>query len=297
MKEELKVSKNKKTTSILIACIALIIIVALIGFMSNFNKDSKHSGYVPPTNINIESLPINEITTYKESIENGKVEIDGISYDVQYISKASYTYDDNRNVIKTVWKNDDSETHVEFLYKNNHIIEEKRYSNDKLSYTTTYYYENDLLVGQTVVYKSGSEARTKYSYGNKNKTKTATHYNSDDSIAFIATEYLDDDGRMLKGVITTEGGEVTDTTTMYYENDLLVKSIRKKDDGAINTYNTEYNNVGDKIKEYNIFSYQEENLLIATFYDIEYNEYLLPKTITFHQVQSKIAAEDIKDYE
>ena len=290
-------SKNKKTTSILISFIALIIIVALIGFMYNFNKDSKYSGYVPPININIESLPINEITTYKESIENGKVEIDGISYDVQYIAKSSYTYDDNRNVIKTVYKKDDSEIRIEFLYKNNQIIEEKRYSNDKLSYTTTYYYENDLLVGQTVVYKSGLEARTEYSYGNKNKTKTATHYNSDDSIAFIATEYLDDDGRMLKGVITTEDGEVTDTTTSYYENDLLVKSIRKKDDGAINTYNKEYNNVGDKIKEYNILSYQEENFLIANFYDIEYNEYLLPKTITIHQVQSKIAAEDIKDYQ
>lgn len=290
-------SKNKKTTRISIACIALIIIVALIGFMSNFNKDSKHSGYVPPTNMNIESLPINEITTYKESIENGKVEIDGISYDVQYISKVLYTYDDNRNVIKTVYKKDNSEIRIEFLYKNNQLIEEKRYSNDKLSYTTTYYYENDLLVGQTLVYDSGLEARTEYSYGNKNKTKTATHYNSDDSIAFIATEYLDDDGRMLKGVVTTEDGEVTDTTTMYYENDLLVKSIREKADGAINTYNTEYNNVGDKIKEYNILSNQEENLLIANFYDIEYNEYLLPKTITIHQVQSKIAAEDIKDYQ
>src|SRR5690554_5739629 len=34
--------KNKKSTNILIACIALIIIVALIGLMTNFNKDSKY---------------------------------------------------------------------------------------------------------------------------------------------------------------------------------------------------------------------------------------------------------------
>ena len=282
MKEELRVSKKKKTKSILIACIALILIVTLIACRPNFNKDSKDS---------------KEITTYKESIENGKVEIDGISYDVQYISKASHTYDENRNLIKTVYKKDDSEIRSEFLYKNNQLIEEKRYSNDKLSYTTTCYYENDLLVGQTIVYESGLEARTEYSYGDNNKTKTATHYNSDDSIAFIGTEYLDDDGRMLKGVITTEDGEVTDTTTMYYENDLLVKSIREKADGAINTYNKEYNNVGDIIKQYNIISNQGENLLIVNFYDIEYNENLLPKTITYHQVQSKIAAEDIKGYQ
>lgn len=275
-------SKNKKSKSILIACIALILIVTLIACTPNSNKDSEDS---------------KEITTYEESIENGKVEINGISYDVQYLSKASHTYDDNRNLIKTVYNKDGSEIRSEFLYENDQLIEEKRYANDKLSYTITYYYENDLLVGQTYVSGSGLETRTEYSYSDNNKTKTATHYNSDDSIGFIGIEYLDDDGKMLKGVITTEDGEVTATTTMYYENDLLVKSIREKADGAINTYNTEYNNLGDKIKEYNILSNEEENLLIVNFYDIEYDENLLPKTITYHQVQSKIAAEDIKDYE
>lgn len=273
--------KNKKTKKILIACIALIVIVTLIACTPNSNKESKAS---------------KEITTYKESIENGKVEIDGISYDVQYISKASHTYDDNGNLIKTVYKKDGSEIPSEFLYEKNQLIEEKRYDNDKLSYTITYYYENDLLVGQTIVYESGLQARTDYSYKDNNKTKIATHYNSDDSIAFIGTEYLDDDGRMLKGVVSTEDGEITATTTMYYENDLLVKSIREKADGTIDTFNTEYNNLGDKIKEYNIISNQGENLLIVNFYDIEYNENLLPETITYHQVQSKIAAEDIKDY-
>lgn len=34
--------KNKKRTNILIACIALIIIVSVIGLMTNFNKDSKY---------------------------------------------------------------------------------------------------------------------------------------------------------------------------------------------------------------------------------------------------------------
>ena len=271
-------TKNKKSKSILIFLIALIGIVSLAACMPNFNKDSKDS---------------KEITTYKESIENGKVEIDGISYDIHYSSKASHTYDDNRNLIKTVYKKDDSQICSEFLYENNQLIEEKRYSNDKLSYTTTYYYENELLVGQTLVYDSGLEARTEYSYSDNNKTKTATHYNSDDSIGFVGTEYLDDDGRMLKGVITTEDGEVTDTTTMYYENDLLVKSIRDKADGTISTFNKEYNNVGDIIKEYNIISNQEGNLLIVNFYDIEYNKNLLPKTITIHQIQSKIAVEDI----
>ena len=84
------------------------------------------TGCQQSNNTNIESLSINEITTYEESIEDGKVEIDGISYDIQSVVKISNTYDANGNVIEKVSKNDNSETRIEFLYKNNQIIEEKR---------------------------------------------------------------------------------------------------------------------------------------------------------------------------
>ena len=116
-------------------------------------------------------------------------------------------------------------------------------------------------------------------------------------IKFIATEYLDDDGKILKGIITTADGEVTDSSTFYYENDLLIKCIREQDKGATKTFNFEYNNVGDKIMEYNIFSGPNYNLLMAVFYDYEYNENLLPKTVTVRRVQSQIAEEDIRDYQ
>ncbi|WP_143003044.1 hypothetical protein [Alkaliphilus peptidifermentans] len=253
------------------------------------------TGCQQSNNTNIESPSINEITTYKEIIKDGKVEIDGISYDIQSVQKISNTYDNNGNVVEIVSKIDESEMRVEFLYKNNQIIEEKRYSNDKLTFTTYYHYEDDLLLRHNIVSKSGLENRTEYSYGDK--TRTQTHYNSDGSIAYIGTEYLDEDGKMLKGVITIADGEVTDTTTMYYENDLLVKSIRKRDDGAIITFNKEYNNLGDKIMDYNIFSIGKENRLIANFYDIEYNEQLLPETVTIYHVQSQIKSEDIREYE
>ena len=273
--------KVKKVRCILIVCMTLITIVALSACRPNLKEDS---------------IDLDEIGTYEESIENGKVEIDGITYDVQYMGKASHTYDDNKNLIKTISEKDGSEIRIEYLYEKDQLMEEKRYSNDKLSYTIIYYYENDLLVEKRIVYDSGLEVRTEYFYRD-NKIRVATNYNSDNSIAFIATEYLDDEGRILKGVISTEDGEITDTTTMYYEDDLLVKSIREKADGAINTYHTEYNKLGDKIKEYIVLSDQGENLLIVNFYDIEYNEDLLAETITYHQVQSKIADEDIKDYQ
>jgi len=84
---------------------------------------------------------------------------------------------------------------------------------------------------------------------------------------------------------------------MYYDNDLLVKSIRKRDGGAINTFNIEYNNVGDKIKEYSILSHQKDDFLMVYLYDIEYNENLLPKIITIYQVHTKITAEDARKYQ
>lgn len=243
-------------------------------------------------NSNIESSSINEITTYKESIKDGKVKIDGISYDIQSVVKLSYTYDNNGNVVEKVFKKDESEMRVDFLYKNNQIIEEKIYSNDALTLTIYYHYEDGLLIENKTVYK-GLEVCTEYSYGDK--TRTLTYYNSDGSIDYIATEYLDEDGKMLKGVNTTADGEVICTTTMYYENDLLIKSIRKTNDGAINTFNKEYNNLGDKIMEYKIFSSGNENHLIANFYDIEYNEDLLPKTVINYQVESPISEENIRD--
>ncbi len=246
-------------------------------------------------NTNVESPSIDEITTYEETIEDGKVEIDGISYDIKSVSKITYAYDDNDNVIERVTTNDDSEMRIEFLYEDNQLIEERRYSNDEFSSNTYYYYEDELLIKNKIVTKGGLEVVTEYSYGDK--TNKRTYYNSDGSISFIATEYLDDDGKILKGVITTAEGEVTDTSTLHYENDLLVKGIREQDSGAVNTFNSEYNNVGDKIMEYNIFSSAKDNLLIAVFYDIEYNEKLLPKTVTIYRVQSSIADEDIRDFQ
>ena len=41
-----------------------------------------------------------EITTYKEVIKEGKVEIDGISYDIRSVEKTTFIYDDNENLVK-----------------------------------------------------------------------------------------------------------------------------------------------------------------------------------------------------
>ena len=52
------------------------------------------------SNINsTESLSIDQITTYKEVIKDGKVEIDVIYYDIKSVTKTRCTYDDNQNII------------------------------------------------------------------------------------------------------------------------------------------------------------------------------------------------------
>ena len=216
-------------------------------------------------------------------------------YDIKSVTKTTNTYDDNDNIIERVTKNDNFEGRIEYIYENNQLIEDRKYSNNELSTTTYYYYENDLLIKIKTVTRGGLEVVIEHSYGDK--TETQTHYNSHGGISFITKAYLDADGKILKGIITTAEGKVTDTSTFHYENDLLVRGVREHDGGAIKTFNYEYNNIGDKIMEYNIFSDGKNNLLLAMFYDYKYNQDLLPETVTIYRVQSKIEEKDIREYQ
>jgi len=239
----------------------------------------------------------NEISTYKEVIKDGKIEIDRISYDIQSVTQTTYKYDDNGSILEKVNTRNGSKTRIEYIYENGRLIEDRLYSNDgvysysDVSLTKYYYYEDDRLVEMKSVTRGGLEAVTEYSYGDN--TETQVHYNSNGSISFIQTAYLDDDGKIIKGILTEANGEVMDTRTFHYDNDLLVKVIVEKDGVITNTFNNEYNNVGDKIMEYNVF-YGEENTLLAVFYDFEYNEDLLPETVTTYRVQSPITKENIR---
>ncbi len=240
----------------------------------------------------------NKITTYKEVVADGKVEIDGISYDIKSVAQTTYKYDDNGNIMEKVTTRDDSKTRIEYIYENGRLVEDRLYSNDgvysysDVSLTKYYHYEDDRLVKIRSVTRGGLEAVTEYSYGDK--TETQIHYNSDGSISFIQTAYLDDHGKTVKGILTEADGEVMDTRTFHYDNGLLVKVIVERDGVITNTFNYEYNNIGDKIMEYNIF-YDEAYTLFAVFYDCEYNEDLLPETVTTYRVQSPIAKENIRD--
>lgn len=245
---------------------------------------------------NIEDPSVNEITTYEEIIEDGKVEIDGISYDIKSERKTTNTYDDNGNLIEALTTDHDTEMRSEIVYDNDRIIENKVYANDELQATIYFHYEDDFLVEKMTVHKDGLETRIEYSLDDHKEIRT--HYGPDGNVASVITISMDDD-KILETISTTPTGEVVNTSTYFYDTDLLTKIVSVKGDpstGIKTESNLEHNNVGDKIMEYNITFMEEENLLIAKFYDIEYNETLLPLVVTEHRVQSIIEKENIRDY-
>lgn len=224
-----------------------------------------------------------EITTYKEVIKDGKVEIDGITYNIKRSYTVGYLYDENKNKIESRNLSDSGDYKTEYIYKDNKLIEDRTYSNGSLTNTMYYYYDGDNLIKSKMVSPNGLESIIEYIY--KDNTKKQVVYNTDGSVSYTLTAYLDDDGKMIKIINEDESGKVIDVTTLEYEGDLLVKSISKKDGVVFRTNTYEYNNLGDKIKDCIIFS-GDINVMYVKFYDYEYDENLLKKTMTISEVQS-----------
>lgn len=223
-----------------------------------------------------------EITTYKEVIKDGKVEIDGVTYNIKNSYTVGYLYDENKNKIESrnLSSNDDRKT--EYIYKDNKLIEYRTYSNGSLTNTMYYYYDGDNLIKTNIVSPNGIGSITEYIY--KDNTKKQIGYDSDGSIGVILTAYLDDEGKMIKIINEDESGKVIDVSKLEYEGDLLISEISEKDGVVFRTNNYEYNNLGDRIKDCIIFN--NINVMYVKFYDYEYDENLLIKTMTISEVQS-----------
>ncbi|MGL5257568.1 MAG: hypothetical protein ACRC76_11045 [Proteocatella sp.] len=224
-----------------------------------------------------------EITTYKEVIKDGKVEIDGITYNIKSSYTVGYLYDENKNKIESrnLSSNDDRKT--EYIYKDNKLIEDRTYSNGSLTNTMYYYYDGDNLIKTNIVSPNGIGSITEYIY--KDNTKKQIVYNTDGSVSYTLTAYLDDDGKTIRITDEDDSGNFTDLTTLEYKDDLLISEISEKDGVVFRTNTYEYNNLGDKIKDCIIFS-GDINVMYVKFYDYEYDENLLKKTMTISEVQS-----------
>ena len=243
-----------------------------------------------------ESLTPEDITTFDEVIEDGKVEIDGISYTIESVSKSTYEYDDEGNIIERINENNNKKVRTEFTYnENNDVIEEKNYSDGNLIASRIYSYEGDVLEELKVVYESGLEIRTEYSY--EEDKEIWISYNSDGSESITATVYKDENGNKLKMVQSLpENENQTSTTNYQYEDELLIKATTERND-TNTTVHYKYNNVGDKIMEYNITILEDSYFLDAAFGEYEYNNKLQPISLTIYRVHSPIEEENIREFD
>lgn len=201
-----------------------------------------------------------EVTTYSEVINGGKVVFDDISYDIQSISTETAAYDKHENLKKMI-----------------------KYTDGNLFSTTYYDYKDDQLIKVKQVIEGGSEFISEYTYGHG--FIKANLLASDEEVSITSTAYIDENGIVLKNDMM-EDGVVTTTSTYHYEEDRL-KQILVYREGELNTTQKfEYNNIGDIIVRHTIYHYQDDYIVVE-FFDYEYNDNMLPKTITKSWIRSE----------
>jgi len=209
---------------------------------------------------NIKANSSIEVTTYNEVIKDDKVVFDGISYDIQSVSTETITYDKHDNQ-KKVTKCTDGDL-----------------------YSTSYYdYKGDQLLKVKQVNEDGSEIISKYSYGDG--FVRVSLIISDEEVSNIATSYTDENDRILKTDMT-EDGVVTTISTYHYEEDELQKMLSYREGKLHTTYNFEYNNIGNMIMRHTIH-HNQDDYIIVEFFDYEYNDNMLPITITKSWIRSE----------
>lgn len=233
-----------------------------------------------------------KITTFDEIIANDKVEIDGTTYNITSTNENYYEYDVNDNVIsmKSIYGN--KVQTIEFMYEDNLLVKEKRYSS--LNSDILYYYNtNNKLIKTEQVTDDGLKIITEYSY-NENKKKTI-HRNSNGDIEFYSEATVDEKGNVLTYTSYDASGNKKSFGRNFYENDQLITSINETVDGDKVTHYYEYNNIGDKIFWYVIHHGEKPRMNVA-FFEYEYNENYLPIKTKIYKVNSFITPDKIRNY-
>lgn len=209
---------------------------------------------------NIEINSNIEVTTYNEVIKDNVVMFDGISYEIQSISTETIIYDEHGNQKKMT-----------------------KYTDGDL-YSTSYYdYEGDQLIKVEQVNDDGSKIISNYSYGDA--LMQVSLVISDKEVSNIATSYMDENDRIFKTDMT-EDGVTTTTSTYYYEEDELKKMLSYREGKLSTTHSFEYNNIGDIIVRHTTY-HDHDDYIIVEFFDYEYNDNMLPKTITKSWIRSE----------
>jgi hypothetical protein len=149
-----------------------------------------------------------------------------------------------------------------------------------------------------MIKKDGSILITEYTYGEG--FITITNFDSEGEMITSVNMSKDENDRFLSSKIIQE--DFTSTSIYHYNDNLLSKNVvssnvklANENLESGNTTNYEYNNVGDKIVAYTVYSGDVIYIKVELF-DYEYNENMLPETLTKYTVQSPIDEENIRNY-
>ncbi len=183
--------------------------------------------------------------------------------------------------------------HTEFVYDNDLLVEENRYSFDELNSTTYYTYEEDKLAKTETKYDSEFSHITLYTYDGQ--TQKVIVLDSDGEIYITNEGIVDEQDNLLRWTGYDHEENITGHSENFYENNQLTRSISEGVDGKIITHYYEYNNLGDKIFWY-VVRQGKEPYLIVNFYEYEYNKDDLPVTMKQYGITSPISEENIRDY-
>lgn len=236
---------------------------------------------------------VEDITTFKEEIVEGKVEIDGVNYPVEKLTTTTFIYDDQGRVIEEIHKNDDGVTKTEFQYKDNLLVQKKIYRDNALDTTFDYTYDEEKRLIRTESLRNKTKLVMDYVYGDQ--VQTAYGYDSKGDLSFTTTAVLNDSNQIIRSTSTQADGTLQDVWTIDYEDGLEVQAIRQTGPST-DTHHYLYNNLGDRIMDYGVTRNGNIQLRVY-FYHYTYDDTLLPKTKTTYYAYGPITEEQVRVFQ
>jgi len=239
------------------------------------------------------AISVEDVITFEEKIENDKIEIDGVMYDIDNSYVYTYLYNDDKLVERRIERNDGNGS-TKYHYDKNLINKEEHYSNGELRITKYYTYDKDKEIETKIIMENSDNGIImKTEYG-KNSKKVYC-YDSNNELSSVENYELNDDGDFISLVSMSSKGDIFGRSEFAYEDGRMIYAKLLRDSGVTREYHYEYNNLGDLISEYQI-SRGEKNRLFAFFYENEYDEKLKLIRQIKYEVSSEIDEEKIRTY-
>lgn len=240
-----------------------------------------------------ETINTEEITTFDEKIIDGKIEIDGVLYDIENTSIYTFEYTDGKLTEKFIEHDDGSNSKSKYVYKKNLLVEEINFQNDSLNFNKYYTYDKGNEIKTETIPENGEAFYTETVYGDN--SKEIRHYSSKDTLSNVEIYNLNDDEQISAMTMIIPNTEIVFDWIYDYDDEQLISSYLTRENGDTGYSLYEYNNLDDLVSEYQI-ARGEKIKLFAKFYENEYDENLEIVRQTIYQVRSEIKEDQLREY-